>query len=340
MKLFIIVTFFVSLHAQPLYLVFGEAGVGKSAYVNWLAGTTLAKESHLRSGTKEPAIYYVQQNGDSQAILDTPGLFDTDGITNNDIIQLVKTHILKHRAKSGSDSISGIVFLINARLTRHRIGDAISALIQMLGRSALDSVVIGINMIESLDWSQKQAVAAYITQTVGKLGITPDRVVPIDTKDSLNSYFPVLKNRLQNVPAYKIEGINELVSRAEQYFKQELSKDENYHVTTQTLPDRVVYNTVIETVMADEAYNYECNCRRVCRRRILGSCIKRKTICDDCVGTRKVPRTVSNQVPETLYRTETNKRLKNTEDHYKSVALDRVVQEIRDEVFKKINYDL
>ena len=318
----------VSTQARPLYLVIGETGAGKSSFVNWLAGSEIAKEGHsYESETSRADTYTISQDGAEVLYIDTPGWLDTNGLTAEKIIKFIQIEILRHKEKLESNYIAGILIILDGTSTRIRIGENIEKMIRIFGESSLNSAMIVINKFASIPKAEIINVINSVTNRARSIkGANSIQIGIADTKQPLKDYLPSLKEQMKHLAPFQIDGINELEQRVELYLKHELENEDNYEVITYSIP-RVVVTPVVKTVSADEPYSFQCNCRSVCEFRLI-ICIDEIRVCDQCWATRKISKSITEQVRETFYDTKTVRRLRNEEKHYRELAKNRLFKEI------------
>jgi GTP-binding protein EngB required for normal cell division len=324
---------FVGLAEQftEYYLILGETGVGKSSYVNWLAGTTLAKEGFFESVTDKPTTYNVKRNGIDYHLIDVPGFLDTGSLTDAEIMQLVKAEVLSLDV----EKISGVIMMVNGNDNRMRIEKIMQSVIELLGTHIHASLVVVINQYESILVDRREEIVTKIKAKVQQSGADATKVVVIDTKADITKYFPTLNQVLQRAVPYNVEGMNQLQQRVAQILAAELAKEENYKSWIEKKPE--VYSEIeSRPVTIDVHYSYECNCHQSCKK-ILGIKINCSTNCGTCHGTRKENRIENHTVTKVRYIDVPRREINNDEDFYRRKARSMAVEEIKNFVFSNAN---
>jgi len=198
----------------------------------------------------------------------------------------------------------------------------------------LGSIVIAINKIERVPVNQKEQLFDFFAREANAVGVDSSKFVAIDTKTDLSIYYPNFEEKLRDFPAYNLDGMNELEGKVEDYFQEELKNEENYENVEEKIPE-IIEKTIEETISIDQPYTRKCNCRKVCKTRILGLCVDRNTKCDTCNLIRQIPHVVKKVIQEIIYHTVVHRRLKNEEDYYKRVAKGKIIREMRSLVFQQ-----
>lgn len=114
MKLYLFALFLLFHQSLAIYVLFGESQVGKSAFINFLSGNVVAKEGFLKSCTNTTSIYFPKSV--QYPVLDTPGIFDTRGANDEDIVELIKAEVLRI-----NQVVHGFLILIDGEAIKLRI---------------------------------------------------------------------------------------------------------------------------------------------------------------------------------------------------------------------------
>ncbi|KAL6059064.1 hypothetical protein QOT17_014475 [Balamuthia mandrillaris] len=337
---------------KKLYPVVGGSGEGKSTTTNLLVGHQVAEESEgMDSCTKTTAVYPIQPFtpasglpvlGEHTLIMDTPGFHDTNGLTLEEITTLMRMELLKQEV----ERIQGVLLVVDGSKTRLNVLRNLDLTLQMLGPDVLPYVTVVISKAGlPRAGGTSSEVLAVARKSFASAGGNPEKVVMVDLKSLIvvgeaGNVHPVqaIAKALAKGPqdGYGLAGMEELARREKDYLAQELASEANWVTTAEKVP-RVVVTTKQTEVMVNVPYHYQCDCHKVCKVKVLGVCVDRKTVCGTCAGTRQEPRWVSEQVHETVYDTVTTRRLLNSEEFYQRKAKERVSRELHHSVFGNKN---
>lgn len=96
------------------FIISGKTGAGKTTLLNAIFGKEMGKvERSAKRVTTESCVYYYRlENKQCIAIIDTPGLSDTEKLTNEDIDNIHLEGITKVISKENIQ-VKGILFLVN-----------------------------------------------------------------------------------------------------------------------------------------------------------------------------------------------------------------------------------
>jgi GTP-binding protein EngB required for normal cell division len=327
---------------QQAYLLVGPSGAGKSTLTNLLTGGFGASPegNGAHSVTKLPVAFTVQSPCTHSSfcpgtrIIDTPGFWDTGDLSADDIITLVRSELFKHQLSS----LAGVLLVLDGAGPRLQLANALQSTLAMLGPGVIPHVTVVITKADSVRPGGVTAdeVLKHAQQVFVAAGGEARRVVMIDSKTRPRA--TTIEALVEASPrggdggGYALAGIDDLARKEEQYFADELKA--NTVTRTEQVP-RVETRTVAKTVMANVAFTYECNCQRVCAKRALGICIKRRRVCGSCAGTRQEPRKQSEVVHETVYDAKTITELVNSKEYCRQKAKRRVLDELHRAVFGK-----
>ena len=112
------------------FIISGKTGAGKTTLLNAIFGKEmgLVKRQAKRVTEKSTVYFYKLENGKCISIIDTPGLFDTEMITNKNIDTLHLDGITEEISKNHIQ-VKGIIFLVNFQEERFDAAEQ-SALLQ------------------------------------------------------------------------------------------------------------------------------------------------------------------------------------------------------------------
>ena len=96
------------------FIISGKTGSGKTTLLNAIFGKKMGKveRSAKRVTEKSTVYYYKLENGKCISIIDTPGLFDTQILLNDDIDNINLKSITKE-ISDNNIQVKGIIFLVN-----------------------------------------------------------------------------------------------------------------------------------------------------------------------------------------------------------------------------------
>jgi len=292
--------------AKDIAILLGETGVGKTSLVNFRIENAPGIEGHgLGSCTMQPQMYCVNENF---CYMDTQGMFCTTGTDDKviaaDILQAARAEHAK------GNRIVGIYLVHDGTFKKWQLRPQVHRLVMTFGTPVLESLVLVVNRDQAITQQARDEIISYIISSIGHL-VAPEtlknRVVFIDTKGDQDKYLPALVGipSLPLAPEALTITDTEIEKRANMVFES-AGNIEIYTVTSQ----QTVYANVQRTVTLQEPFKHQCNCHEVCRKRIFGICIKRRTACDECSSTRDVSRFIMEQVPRVVTSTEQRQRKK------------------------------
>jgi len=196
----------ISCFAHNVVLLIGETGPGKSSMVNFIYGNITAIEGHtFDSETSDTHVFCHEKI--NMCIIDTPGLFDNRGYSNEDILHSIEAEVIRQSIIR----IQSVLIMIDGTSTKIRVKHLVEGLISMFNESVLSSVVFVVNKKEKLNASKEKEIMNYIVDELGY--IFPNdllkRIVFVDTKGSYSSYFPTLNASIQYCTPFTLNVIKE-----------------------------------------------------------------------------------------------------------------------------------
>ncbi|EFA80584.1 hypothetical protein PPL_06523 [Heterostelium album PN500] len=300
---------------KNILVLVGETGSTKSSTGNFLISDDRFKVGYFIKFQTKTTQLECPSSQSIPCILDTPGLLDTDGFTDNEILELIKSKLL---VEAPNNRVK-IALVLNGQYIRLRISTLLSSIMSIFGPKVLDSMIFLVNSCDSLEKNgiSKENFTDCIVSNIGHLyqnqKTLVDRIVYYDSHNSLEKYLQSILQSLESVSPISIDGLNELEIEAQSCLLKEIDNPSNWKVWTENHP-LIVSKTVDKTVTIKVPYTQECNCRKICRKKIFGKCIRRK-ICETCVYLRDETKTVEDIVYETHNNYIEKKERLNTDEY-------------------------
>jgi GTP-binding protein EngB required for normal cell division len=330
-KLVVFLMILVNSISAKLFLLMGETGVGKSSFINWNIQKKLAEIGEDYSSMTQYVKKYNNSIGnDNFTLIDTPGIFDTAGLSNEDILNLIQLELLKMETLD----LSGVIVILDGKRIRQRIGEIASSVQQILGNECLiKSTIFMINKFNSLSELDKSEIKSHLQSELKKLGVD-NNLICIDTFDNLFDYWTEIRNKIFNFQGCPLNFFKNFSQKVKEYYDLELV-DQNNYVTElkKILKTKEVEKT--KTEMKTESYP-ERDCRRVCTSHLLMFCLNKRWVCSTYYREKTVPYTIKWTVTETYEVEESKRRLKNELTFYENKAKQKLVDEMRNEIFIKL----
>eukprot|EP01083_Nonionella_stella_P133398 405554_1 len=327
-------------HANYTGIIMGPSGPGKSSLINFITnkGTQVAKEgATYHSETLTTTLYGIPEF--NLQLIDTPGMQDTTGYTNEEIAELIKSALFEQRL----DSISGVVLMFDATQVRIHLATMIDGVIRIFGSQMLQHLVIAFNKNDQIDANEQQSILEHCATTLppiyAQFKIEPiriaDRVIFIDTKGSFSKYLSVLHSAI--VSNFDGKGMNireyhqKLMDEIERHYQMELEDPNNYRTWIEKIPHSEKKTRTI-VVNIKTPYNYKCNCEKICSEfgPFSWDC---ETFCEKCIGHKNVPTETTEEYIDTWYEDVTKSELKHAHHHLRDKARKTVIDSIRNKVY-------
>jgi GTP-binding protein EngB required for normal cell division len=334
-------------HGREALLIVGNSGVGKSTATNLLIGVngSSPEGDGAHSATKLPMAFTVQTACGPTTrstlfcppllVIDTPGFWDTGDLSADDITTLIRSELFRQQLSS----LASVLLVVDGSEPRLHLAHALESTLTMLGPDVLPFVTV---VISKADLARPGGVTSdkvlkHAQQVFVAAGGEARRVVLVDFKTRPRaSTIEALSEALPRgvYGGYALAGIDDLARKEEQYLADELALEANMVTRSYQVP-RVESRTVTKTVAVDVAFTYECNCQKVCTKRLFGACLKKKKECGTCAGTRQETRQLTELVHETVNDIKITKELANSVEFYREKAKRRVLDELHAAVFHK-----
>ena len=335
-----------------IYLLLGETGVGKSSFVNMMNhGEEIAKEGSTYESQTERVTSYKTTNPHFR-VIDTPGLYDTTGFTNEEINDLIRTTVISESI----DMINGVILIIDPTQQRIQFKQLFTSLLLLFDQNMLKNVFIIANKNNQIDSQRRDLVTDEVLKIVSPIyknynvKFTQDNIkqnlIFLDTKDTnlndmnlnglINKFIDNANNNNNNNnnnnKCCKVKSLEQISNEIQMYYDKELEDKNNYKVIIDEIP---ISEKKIRKVEKDKVipYTEQCNCRKKCKR-FLG--IKRscKTVCDTCARTRTEKILVDEEYYETRIEKKERTELLYTNDHLWQKAKAAMIENIRTKVYQ------
>ena len=176
-------------NSDKLYriLIFGETGKGKSTTIKNVFGV----ENYIPIGhgygseTKDVKPYYVSMNDISYLIYDTPGMYDTDGLTTEQILELIEIELQSinnnHNINNNDNNknndenirnideshihtpqIDAMILMTSTSGEKVQIKNHLREYISLLGETMLKSLIVIVNSHEKDGIGEARSRQGYI----------------------------------------------------------------------------------------------------------------------------------------------------------------------------------
>jgi GTP-binding protein EngB required for normal cell division len=325
-------TILIKCISAKIFLLMGETGVGKSSFINWNTQKMIAEIGEDYSSMTQYVKKYNSSIGnDSFSLIDTPGIFDTTGLSNEDILNLIQVELLNMK----TEDLSGVIVILDGKRIRQRIGEIASSVQQILGKECLiKSTIFMINKFNSLSDLDKGEIKTHLQNELKKLGVDQQNLICIDTLYNLFDYWTEIRSKIFKLKGCSLNFFDNFNEKVKEYYHFELNDDNNYNnELKKIIKKRKVEKT--KTEMKIESFP-DRHCEWRCTTNILFICLSESWVCSTYYKKKTVPFTTRWTEIETYEVDQSECRLKNELIFYENKAKQKVLDKMRSEIFIKL----
>jgi GTP-binding protein EngB required for normal cell division len=214
--------------SNPILIVIGESGFGKSSFINLLAGEKLAPTRSKKSETTKCRQYSIRNAILGNIfIVDTPGVCDTNGVPDDYMYQQIEEHISALFLKNHSnDSIQFIAFQ-SLSDSRYRIKKLIGSMRAYFGDPILKSSLVLLTKKDEVQEKKIEKTQKKVKTELGK--ITGGSVLPLllwtnKEKKCSTDDLRKLHQTLKNIAVYTPKCLQDLKDALKKEVEEEYKK--------------------------------------------------------------------------------------------------------------------